>query len=566
MIEVPDVLQIGERQKHLRLTYKKEGFGADMTPQWELRNGDDEKIDLCDNEDSNGQVSDSNDTDDAKTSVYERKRRLIRDLNLEDLGRTCSVENIQTWQGVEGHHSERFAKGFALILTSPLSDEKSVYEQRKAIRKLKNAEKKKALDDIIERLYSVRAVNEMMKCNNDHLFLPAKCRIDKRLEFLGSYHKILSDLENLCEGTEAQPLQSISNYVHALRETKGGEFVPAAVDRGEKHLILNLEITHDAGSGHSLRFTKSRYGSRVPGITILRHLDHRIKAGIFVMLPYRNIVDSALKHLIKANRDDIEGTLSLLPALEFYRCAVNYERLLQKQEQEMSDPQVSCDGTTMINLRHPITSLNGVRTVPNNYHFSTNERVLLVTGANNGGKTFYSKAVGLTQLLFQRGLAIPVEKADIGLVDEVYTHFVDQDDPIRGEGRYHFELRRMCEILDNCTNRSLIIVDEPCSGTEPEMGQTQSSYFLEALAETGARVIFNTHYHDLAKLSERIPPIKNIHPDTRLEGGKLSYHYRMLNGPAGTSYALEVAQSMDLGREALLTRAHRAQKKIKEKL
>jgi len=534
MIAVPDILKLGERLKNLRLTYKKQGFESELKPTWELS---------CE--------------DESEKIVHERKGRLIRDLNLDDLGKICSEERFELWGEKKTKHGDRFNQGFAYILGHPLQDENWVTQSRKTIQELNGEEKKRTLDSIIDNMYCLGVLNEGMKGDDSFFLSPAKIRIDKRLGFLETYHDILSELETLCEGTESQPLESIRKYINELRNTKGGVFVPTAVEGARNHLKLNLEITHSVGYGYSFRFTRSRYGTRVPGIRILKHLGHRVKAKIFFMFPYRSKVDSALKNLIRANREDIEGTLSLLPALEFYRCGVNYERKLGEKAKEITFPEISLDEVAIRDLKHPLTSLNGDGVVPNNYDSSSKERILLVTGANNGGKTFYSKAIGLAQLLFQRGLSIPAKSAQLKLTDDVYTHFVAQDDPIHGEGRYRFELRRMCEILENCTNRSLVIVDEPCSGTEPEMGQVQSSYFVEALSEAGSHVIFTTHFHGLAKLNDRIASIRNIHPDTEFNDGKLAYNYKMLDGPAGTSYALEVAQSMDLGREALLEKVRR---------
>jgi len=437
MIQAPDPLQLGETKNHLKLSFVKEDSYSPHTPTWTL-------------------------TDD----VPARKKRLMTDLNLKNIGTLCA--------------GERFGNGFAYVLANPLTSEEDIQGQRKAVSELSQSDKLETLNKIIDSIYQLESQKEKVLTtgwdSNDWI-------IHKRLKFLGDYNRILCKLEDLFQDTNAAPLRSIIDYIRTLRESEEMVFVPTAVQRGEDHLRLNLSITEDlAGYSTSIILTGSEYRPKIPTLEILRHLGHRIKAGILFFSTYKRRAAEALKELINHNLPRFDELVLLNTALEFYRAAVNYEQILNEKVQ----PEFSTNGTSMTQLRHPFTELQGKETVANDYQASDEERLLLVTGANNGGKTFYSKAVGSAHLLAQRGLSIPASIGRIGIVDDVYTHFVDQDDPVEGEGRYKFELRRMSEILDNCTPRSLIIVDEPCGGTDPNMGQVQSSYFLEALSETGA--------------------------------------------------------------------------------
>lgn len=513
MIPRIDPLNLKKNRKNFNLTYVREGSYGPAKIVWKLK------------------------------KVPDMTKRLIRDLNLKDLGEICTGGN-------------GFSEGFAYILANPFTDPKQIIEQRKAIKEL-TGPGQYTLDTIVDSLHKLG--RQKIAAEEDIYVFPGS-GIDTKLNLLSTYNELLNFFENRFEDSESVPLKSIADYVKQLRKLPEAFFIPETVEKGENHLILNLEITRNVAGierEHNLRFVRTKFGRRIPGLRILRHLGHRIKAGVLFMAPYRWKVNSALKQLIKHNEPHIKETLSLLPAFEFYRAAINYEKLLDSKKDKKTMANLSSNGSTSLKeIEHPVFSLNGKKSVPNDY--SDDKRVLLITGANNGGKTYYSKLVGIQQLLFQRGLSNTAKDANLSIADKVYTHFIEQDDPIRGQGRYQFELRRMEEILGKCTGKSLIIVDEPCGGTDPAKGKIQSSYFLEALHETGARIIFNTHYHDLADMEKELASVKNIHPDTRFKDGKLIFKYKMLEDPAGTSYALELAQSMDLGRESLLKKAKKA--------
>ena len=284
------------------------------------------------------------------------------------------------------------------------------------------------------------------------------------------------------------------------------------------------------------------------------------------MIPHKYAVDFVLDKFVEKKLDLMQkATFAFLPDLEFYSTAVNYEKKLDEHSEETCHPSFSDDETKMLNVHHPYKLLTKENSISNDYFSNNNERIYLITGANNGGKTFFSKTIGISYLLTQRGLRIFSSGANMKIIDKLYSHFVDQDDPLQGQGRYMFELSRMEAILDECSKNSFIIVDEPCGGTEPEQGRVQSSYFLEAIAEGGLRGIFTTHYHRLAEDSEKISDaILNKHPDTYIDGKEIIYTHKLVSGSAGTSMALELAKSMNLGRDELLKKAKRINGTLKQ--
>jgi len=511
----PDLVGLGPKRKHLEVKFTTEGHYAPMKPVWHIEGAS--RSDL----------------------------RLIRDLNARDLGQVCAPDY--------------FVDGFSYILATPFRTEEDIVEQRKAIAELRDDGRRKTIADVIERMYELESVYDAMhgrvdEC--DECFCLCES-ISRKLSVLNHYINIIDSLDSLTEGTKSQPMRDLRQYVREIRDSDEMAFVPITVQRGMNKRKLTFELTYDAGGGmHTIKAVNVERGRGIPALDILRHFGNRIRAPIIRMNSIRRHVNNALDALIRKNWPSMVKTVSLLPDLEFYRAAGIYEDKIAKVEGDVVFPEFTREGTEIDNLGHPIILLSGNPVVRNDYHMD-GQNVMLITGANNSGKTFYSKSVGLAHLLTQRGMSVPATSAHMRIADGVYTHFVDQDDPLTGQGRYKFELTRMAEILDTCSRDSLVIVDEPCGGTEPEQGQVQSSYFLEALTDAGVQTIFTTHYHGLAKMTAENSRIKNMHPHTEKRNGQLVYSHRMVEGAAGTSMALELAKSLNLGREELIEKARR---------
>lgn len=192
--------------------------------------------------------------------------------------------------------------------------------------------------------------------------------------------------------------------------------------------------------------------------------------------------------------------------------------------------------------------------VPNDINYSAERNMFVVTGANNGGKTTFVKTVGLLQVMAQKGLFIPARAAQISFADAVFTHFVAPDDITRGEGRYRNELRRIRQILERATPYSLVILDEPCGGTDHAEGQRQSLVLLRGFHTLGATTYFTTHMHEVAAAVAEgaYPCAQNLQVECRRDQGGLVYSYRILPGAAGRSFGEEIAREMGLYDDEIL--------------
>ena len=137
--------------------------------------------------------------------------------------------------------------------------------------------------------------------------------------------------------------------------------------------------------------------------------------------------------------------------------------------------------------------------VTNDIAFNDAGRIFILTGPNQGGKTTYTQAIGLAQVLCQAGLYVPGTNARISPVDGIYTHFPVEERPSLEAGRLGEEAKRLSEIFTHATRHSLVLLNESLSSTSPGEGLYLARDVIRALKLLGARVIFATHLHELAE-------------------------------------------------------------------
>ena len=196
--------------------------------------------------------------------------------------------------------------------------------------------------------------------------------------------------------------------------------------------------------------------------------------------------------------------------------------------------------------RHPVleTTLTDTTFVPNDVRLGgENARVIILTGPNMAGKSTWLRMTALLSIMAQAGMWVPAEEASFGLVDRVFTRIGARDDLVRGSSTFMVEMLETANILNNVTDRSLVILDEVGRGTATWDGMSIAWAVLEHLhGSSQARVLFATHCHELTCLEERLDGVKNysMAVDEGPEG--IVFLHQIVPGPADRSYGIEVAR------------------------
>lgn len=150
-----------------------------------------------------------------------------------------------------------------------------------------------------------------------------------------------------------------------------------------------------------------------------------------------------------------------------------------------------------LNRQHPEILLGQV-VVGNQVEFGEQGRIFILTGPNQGGKTTYTRAIGVSQVLFQAGLFVPGSEAYMSPVDWIYTHFSEEELPNINDGRLGEESKRLAQIFENATSHSLILLNESLSSTSPSDSLYLARDLVKGIKLIGCRAVFATHLLELA--------------------------------------------------------------------
>ncbi|MEZ5387728.1 MAG: DNA mismatch repair protein MutS [Prosthecobacter sp.] len=325
----------------------------------------------------------------------------------------------------------------------------------------------------------------------------------------------------------------------------------------ERTGIKSLKIKYNAVFGYFIEITKANVGS-VPA-------DYHRKQT--TVNGERYITDE-----LKRMEDKILGSEERSKALEYEQFIELRGRVLQHlaQIQETAETIAVLDSLASLaetarlfnytrpvlnetrNLfirdgRHPVLDQNltsGERFVPNDITLEPEEsRLILITGPNMAGKSTYLRMTALLTLMAQIGSFLPVASAEIGLVDRIFTRIGASDDIARGQSTFMVEMNETALILNNATERSLVILDEIGRGTSTFDGLSIAWSVAEHLHDkVGARTLFATHYHEITALAQSRTAVKNYNVAVKEWNHQIIFLHKILPGSAEKSYGIQVAR------------------------
>lgn len=199
--------------------------------------------------------------------------------------------------------------------------------------------------------------------------------------------------------------------------------------------------------------------------------------------------------------------------------------------------------------RHPVIEKQlpiGEKYITNNVFLdSDDQQILIITGPNMAGKSALLRQTALIVLMAQMGSFVPAESAEIGLVDKIFTRVGASDNISLGESTFMVEMNEAASILNNMSDRSLILLDELGRGTSTYDGISIAWSIAEYIHEhpkARARTLFATHYHELNEMEKSFPRIRNFNVTVKDAGNKVIFLRKLVSGGSNHSFGIHVAQ------------------------
>ena len=341
--------------------------------------------------------------------------------------------------------------------------------------------------------------------------------------------------------------------------------------------IKNLKIMYNRVFGYYIEVTKSnydlvplRYQRKQTLANCERYITpelHEIEQKII------GAEEQSLRlelQLFAAVRQEIASHIALMQVTAMGLKTLDALLSLAKSASEYhyARPQLTSDGSVKIKQgRHPVVeqSMGESAFVPNNtYMDMENQRMLIITGPNMAGKSTYMRQVALIALMTHIGSFVPAEKAEIPMVDRIFTRVGASDDLASGQSTFMVEMAETAYILRNATKDSLIILDEIGRGTSTFDGLSIAWAVVEYLCNPeniGAKTLFATHYHELSELEGRVGGVANYCISVKEHGEDVIFLRKIIRGGADKSFGVHVARLAGVPQQVLV-RAHEIQARL----
>jgi len=236
---------------------------------------------------------------------------------------------------------------------------------------------------------------------------------------------------------------------------------------------------------------------------------------------------------------------------------MDFLRAKAKLASQMNAIAPKFENRTMVDwraARHPLLHLafqkQGKSVVPLDLELNAQQRILIISGPNAGGKSVSLKTVGLIQYMYQCGLLVPMrEDSTMGFFQNVFIDIGDEQSLENDLSTYSSHLTNMRHFLAMANKRTLFLIDEFGTGTEPGLGGAIAEAILENLTRSGAYGVINTHYTNLKVLADKTEGL--INGAMRFDGEHLEPLYQLEIGKPGSSFAFEIASKIGLPRDVV---------------
>ena len=351
--------------------------------------------------------------------------------------------------------------------------------------------------------------------------------------------------------------RQIDDYRQA--KTKGKTWLAELeAEEKEKTGIKNLKIKYNKVFGYYLEVTNSfkdmvpDYYTRKQTLTNAeRYITPRLKEledmilgaeDKLYALEYDRFAE--IRNMIAGEVDRIQKTARAIAKLDAY-----LSMALVASRNQYVRPKINTRGIIDIkDGRHPVVEkmITNDMFIPNDTYLDNGKnRISVITGPNMAGKSTYMRQTALIVLMAQIGSFVPASKANIGIVDRIFTRVGASDDLASGQSTFMVEMTEVANILRNATAKSLLILDEIGRGTSTFDGLSIAWAVIEHISNPkllGAKTLFATHYHELTELEGKLPGVNNYCIAVKERGDDIVFLRKIVKGGADKSYGIQVAK------------------------
>ncbi|MES2998122.1 MAG: DNA mismatch repair protein MutS [Pseudomonadota bacterium] len=355
-------------------------------------------------------------------------------------------------------------------------------------------------------------------------------------------------------GVIAKGYQPELDELQALSENAGQYLIDLEKREREKSGISTLKVGFNRVHGYHIEISRGQ-AKQAPSHYIRRQT--LTNAERFITPELKEFEDKALSARSRALRlekklydellvkllvhlNDLQKTTNALAQLDVLVCFAERAVTLNLVCPQLTkDPGIHIEGGRHLVIEQAID----VPFVANDCRLMPEQRLLIITGPNMGGKSTYMRQTALICLLAMIGCFVPAKSASIGPIDRLFTRIGAADDLAGGRSTFMVEMAETASILHNATEQSVVIMDEIGRGTSTFDGLALAFSCAEYLAnKIRSYTLFATHYFELTELAETIAGIANYHLKAMEHNDKIVFLYTVNEGPANQSYGLQVAQ------------------------
>ena len=377
--------------------------------------------------------------------------------------------------------------------------------------------------------------------------------VDKELE-----DKIFSTFdENLNIKQDATP--ELKGLYSALRDNEKNlkNTVNSLLNSPDfsKHLQENIYTTRDdrivfqvmasskskvPGIVHDVSATNKTFYIEPQQIVPLNNKIREIKSNIHSEMVR---ILAGLTSLVKEKIRELALTEQILATIDYHFAKARYAVKIHAMEPEI----VTHKFLEFENMKHPLLLDNVENVVTNNFEIGKDYKSVIITGSNTGGKTVTIKTIGLFILMAKAGMFLPCTNAKVYPFENVYADIGDDQSILQNLSTFSSHMTNIIKILKQSNEKTFVILDEICAGTDPVEGAVLAQVILEKLAQNGVLSTITTHYGELKALEYLNPYFKNASVEFNTE--TLKPTYKLLIGIPGLSNAISIAANLGLDKE-----------------